>query len=67
MKNFKLLTISNGYAGILRIGKNFDLIGNYVDDTATLKYTYYITSVLAMTLIKDCWYIKRIVILIFKR
>lgn len=55
MKNYKTLEVSNGCAGILRIGKNFDLIGSEEDD---LKNTYNITAVIAMSLIKDCWYVE---------
>lgn len=55
MKNYKPLKVSKGSAGILRIGKNFDLIGSEEDD---LKHSYNITSVIAMTLIKDCWYME---------
>lgn len=56
MRNYKILTASSGCAGILSIGKNIELIRNYEDEDVTWKYTYYMASVLAMTLIKDCRY-----------
>lgn len=61
MKNYKVLTVANGRGGILSIGKNITLIKNYEDIAVTWKYTYYMTSIIAMTLIKDCWYIIQIV------
>jgi len=61
MLNYKVLTVSKGCGGILRIGKNVDLIDNYEDVAVTWRYTYYMTSVIAMTLIKDCWCVIQIV------
>lgn len=52
MKNYKSITVSKGCAGILRIGKNFDLIGSEAD---VPKNIYSIASVIALNLIKDCW------------
>ncbi|KAG4068904.1 hypothetical protein HA402_005052 [Bradysia odoriphaga] len=55
-KNFKDLTPSTGNAGILRIGKNFDLIRSEGDVAVTFaRNTYSIAAVVAMTLVKDCW------------
>lgn len=56
LKNYKPLSMSaSGDAGILRIGKNFDLISIEKDDESYSKNTYNIVAVIAMTLIKDCW------------
>lgn len=51
-KNYKSIAVSKGCAGILRIGKSFDLIGSEED---VPKNIYSITSVIALNLIKDCW------------
>lgn len=55
-KNFKPLKPYTGNGGILRIGKNFDLIGSE-DDVGVIfaRNTYNIAAVVAMTLMKDCW------------
>ncbi|XP_037024996.1 uncharacterized protein LOC119066555 isoform X2 [Bradysia coprophila] len=56
LKNFKDLRPSTGNAGILRLGKNFDLIGSEDDIGVTFaRNTYNIAAVVAMTLMKDCW------------
>lgn len=57
MKNYEPLTVSAGCAGILRIGKNFDLFRCEGDCGPALKNTFNIISVIALTQIKDSWYI----------
>lgn len=56
------MTASKGSAGILQIGKNFELIGMEDDDVAISKNTYNAAAVIALTLIKDCWYCREWVV-----